>query len=135
LSNPLVARYAECIFWLARQVERAENLARVLDVNETHARDRRGAHDWLSIVRLYADEAAFFDKHETASADNVIQFYLSDADNPTSIRFAIAQARENACTLRPLVSTEMWVQLNVFHNRLKAVDASALAGCGKRPGM
>lgn len=127
MSNPLLARYAECIFWLARQVERAENLARVLDVNETHARDRSGAHDWLSIVRLYADEAAFFKKHERASADNVLRFYLSDADNPSSIRSAIAQARENARTLRPLLSTEMWVQLNMFHNRLKAVNAGALA--------
>src|SRR5262249_35819177 len=49
------------------------------------------------------------------------------AQNPTSIVAAIANARENARTLRPLVSTEMWVALNVFHNRLKAVDARELA--------
>ena len=47
LTDTLLARYAECIFWLARYVERAENLARILDVNETFSRDSRGAQDWL----------------------------------------------------------------------------------------
>jgi uncharacterized alpha-E superfamily protein len=127
LSNPLPARYAECIFWLARSVERAENLARILEVNETFSRDRSGSRNWLSIVQLNVDEEAFFKKHPTASADRVIRFYLSDAENPTSIISAVANARENARMLRPLVSTEMWVQLNVFHNRMKAVEASEQA--------
>ncbi|MDH3792994.1 MAG: alpha-E domain-containing protein, partial [Rhodospirillales bacterium] len=41
MSN-LLARYADAAFWMARYVERAENLARVLDVNETFSRDTRG---------------------------------------------------------------------------------------------
>jgi uncharacterized alpha-E superfamily protein len=127
LNNPLLARYAQCIFWLARYVERAENLARILEVNETHARDRGGAHNWLSIVQLHSDETAFFAKHPKVSADNVIRFYLTDIGNSTSIAAAVASARENARTLRPLVSTEMWVQLNVFHNRLKAIEPAELA--------
>src|SRR5258708_1107295 len=59
LSSPLLVRYAECLFWLARFVERAENLARILEVHETYARDRAGARDWYSIVQLNADEEAF----------------------------------------------------------------------------
>ena len=127
MSNPLLARYAECIFWLARFVERAESLARILDVNETYARDRSGAQNWLSIVELNADETAFAERHDCASADNVIRFYVTDSGNPTSILSAVGNARENARTLRPLVSTEMWVALNVFHNRLKAVEPGELA--------
>ena len=127
MNNPLLARYAECVFWLARFVERAENLARILEVNETHVRDRRGAQDWLSIVSLNADEAIFSARHRHATADNVIRFYLTEGDNPTSILSAIGNARENARTLRPLVSTEMWVALNVFHNRLKGVQPRELA--------
>src|SRR5205807_9694587 len=127
LNNPLLARYAECIFWLARFVERAENLARILEVNETYGRDRSGVQDWLSIVELNGDEAAFSARRARATAENVIRFYLTDADNSTSILAAIGNARENARTLRPLVSTEMWVALNVFHNRLKAVDPREFA--------
>jgi uncharacterized alpha-E superfamily protein len=126
LSNPLLARYAECIFWLARFVERVDNLARIIEVNETYSRDRSGSHNWLSIVQLNADEEAFFEKHATASAENVINFYLTDAGNPTSIVSAVTNARENARTLRSLVSTEMWVQLNVFYNRIKAIEPGEL---------
>ena len=130
MSNPLLARYAECIFWLARFVERAENLARILEVNETHGRDRSGVQEWLSIVELNGDETAFSARHVDATAENVIRFYLTDADNPTSIVSVIGYARENARTLRPLVSTEMWVALNVFHNRVKAIEPSQLAPGG-----
>ena len=85
MSNPLLARHAEYIFWLARFVERAENLARILEVNETFSHDRSGSRNWLSIVRLNADEQSFFAKHAAATAATVTGFYLADADNPTSI--------------------------------------------------
>ena len=57
----------------------------------------------------------------------MIRFYVTDPENPTSIVSAIGNARENARALRPLVSTEMWVALNVFHNRLKAIAPHELA--------
>jgi uncharacterized alpha-E superfamily protein len=115
---------------MARFVERAENLARIIEVHETYARDRSGARDWYSIVQLNADEEAFAEKHEVADARSVIAFYLTDGDNPTSILSMVRGARENARTLRPLVSTEMWVQLNVFYNRLAEIDEGGLAPGG-----
>jgi uncharacterized alpha-E superfamily protein len=127
LNNPLLARYAESVFWMTRFVERAENLARILEVNETFSRDSQGVQNWLSIVQLNADGDVFAATHTTATAENVLDFYITDAGNPTSIVATISTARENARILRPLVSTEMWVQLNVFHNRLKAIAADELA--------
>jgi uncharacterized alpha-E superfamily protein len=121
LTDVLLARYADCIFWLARYVERAENLARILDVNETFSRDSRGGQNWLSILQLNADEKRFFAAHSEATAYSVVRFYVVDAANPTSIVSAIRSARENARTLRPLISTEMWVQLNVFYSYLAAL--------------
>jgi uncharacterized alpha-E superfamily protein len=126
LSSPLLARYAECIFWLARYVERAEDLARLLEVHETYARDRTGVRDWYSVVQLNADEEAFSAKHSTNNGDSVIRFYLTDGENPTSILSIVRAARENARALRPLVSTEMWVQLNVLYNRLCAFEEREL---------
>jgi len=129
VSNPLLARYAECIFWLARFVERADNLARILEVNETYSHDRSGRQNWRSIVELHADEPYFFARHQEATAETVTRFYLADADNATSIVNTIANARENARTLRPLVSTEMWVQINIFYNRVREITTEDM-----RPG-
>ena len=127
MSEVLLARSAECIFWLARYVERAENLARILDVNETFTRDARGDQNWESIVRLHADEDAFYERHAEATAEAVLRFYVTDSGNSSSIVSAIRAARDNARALRPLISTEMWVQLNVFHNRLSAIQEAELA--------
>jgi uncharacterized alpha-E superfamily protein len=126
LTDVLLARYADCIFWLARYVERAENLARILDVNETFSRDSHGGQNWRPILQLNADEERFFATHPSASAQAVVKHYVIDAGNPTSIISAIRFARENARTLRPLISTEMWVQLNVFYNHLAALNEDDL---------
>ncbi|MFQ5773684.1 MAG: alpha-E domain-containing protein [Kiloniellaceae bacterium] len=117
--SDLLARFAESAFWLARYMERAENLARIIDVNETFARNRHSAEDWLPIVEINADGPRFFAAHETATVEAVIDFYVLDLDNPTSITSAVRTARENARMLRHLISTEMWTHLNVFYNELR----------------
>ncbi len=117
----LLARYAECVYWLARYVERAENLARILDVQETFARDSRGAHDWGAVLAINDDVASFEGKHRERSAKNVLEFYLIDRDNPSSIVSDLHFARENARALRPLITTEMWIQLNVFYQKILAL--------------
>ena len=98
MVDVLLARYADCIFWLARYVERAENLARILDVNETFSRDSRGGQNWRSIIQLNSDEERFFaSRHARSRRRACCAFYVVDADNPTSIVSAIAQrARERA---------------------------------------
>ncbi len=126
MVDVLLARYADCIFWLARYVERAENLARILDVNETFSRDSRGAQNWRSIVQLNSDEERFFAGGREVTGHSVLNFYVLDADNPTSIVSTLRFARENARTLRPLISTEMWVQLNVFYNHLSTIGSDEL---------
>ena len=112
---------------MARYMERAENLARILDVHETFSRDSRGAKNWMSIVQLNADEKRFLSRYELATAQNVVNFYVLDTQNPTSIVSAIRSARENARTLRPLISTEMWTQINVFYNKLLSLGPSDIA--------
>ncbi len=112
---------------MARYVERAENLARVLDVNETFSRDTRGGQNWVSVLQLYDDVDRFHAHHDEASAAAVTNFYVLDPENPGSILSAIRMARENARTLRPLISTEMWIQLNIFYNRLRALSTDDLS--------
>ena len=122
----LLARFAENAFWMARYMERAENLARILDVNETFAQQSRGVKDWLPIVQLFSDAERFFEVHWEASADTVVHFYVLDRANPTSIVASVRSARENARGLRHLISTEMWSHLNVFYNRLQELGPADL---------
>jgi uncharacterized alpha-E superfamily protein len=125
--NNLLARYAECLFWMARYMERAENLARILDVHETFSRDIHGFKNWHTIVRLNGDDRSFFSRYDSASAENVVKFYILDGQNPTSILFAVRAARENARSLRPWISTEMWTHLNVFYNTMQALQPRDIA--------
>jgi uncharacterized alpha-E superfamily protein len=101
---------------MARYMERAENLARILEVNETFARDERGANDWLPILKLHRDEESFFERYKKATSQDVVRFYIIDAENPNSIFSSVRAARENARSIRHLISLETWVQLNVFYN-------------------
>lgn len=120
----LLARYAEGIYWMARYMERADNLARLLEVNEVFARDRRGHHNWHAIIDLNADQDRFKKAHGEPTPNRVAFFYMLDRENPTSIISAVRAARENARTLRPLISTEMWMHLNIFYNELQAINAT-----------
>ncbi|OYD84134.1 MULTISPECIES: alpha-E domain-containing protein [Azospirillum] len=123
----LLARYAECIFWMARYMERAENLARILDVHETFARDTRGMTNWFSIVQLNADEKDFFSRHDRPTAEAVVHYYMFDTQHTNSLVSMLRMARENARVLRPWISTEMWTQINVFHNKLVEMNGKDVA--------
>lgn len=112
---------------MARQIERANNLARLLDVTESFGRDARGVQNWESVLRLYADYDRFLTAHETVTAETVLYFYVLDRDNPNSVASNIHLARENARALRPLISTEMWTQINVFQGELRALKRRELS--------
>jgi uncharacterized alpha-E superfamily protein len=120
----LLSRYAEALFWFARYMERVENMARVLDVTDTFVRHGADQSGWESVVRINADEENFYKRYDTPNALTVPQYYLLDRENPNSIASCLFSARENARTLRPLISTEMWGQLNVFHNKVRSLSVA-----------
>lgn len=121
--SSLLARFAENIFWLARYLERVENLARILDINETYARDNPDGPDWQKVLVLHGDVKRYLESHDTADERGVLSFYVTDRSNPTSIVSSIAQARENARSVRHLISTEMWTQINMLHGQVRAITA------------
>ena len=127
-NPPLLARYAESLFWMARYLERVENTARLIDVTETFESPGREAESWFGLVRINADEAGFADRILAPTADNVKRFYLTDHGNPTSIPAGLLAARFNARTLRPLISTEMWMQLNIFQRDMSEIAPDQLQG-------
>jgi uncharacterized alpha-E superfamily protein len=124
----LLARYAEGLFWMARYVERVENLARLIDVTQTFESPGHEDEAWSALLRINADERRYLDAGGTLEPDGIKAFYLLDRANPTSIQVSIEAARTNARTLRPLISTEMWMQMNVFHRDIGAISPDELRG-------
>lgn len=118
-ASVLLSRNADNLFWLARYVERVENTARILEVTETFSRDAgtgsAARNNWLSVLQINADERRFFETNPQADATSVIRFYLNESSNPSSILASLQAARENARTLRALISVELWEQMNVFN--------------------
>jgi len=111
----LLARFAFNAFWMGRYLERAENLARILDVNETFARDRSQEDLWRPILQLHGEAESFMAQHDRCDAREVVFHYTLSRHSPSSVRSCLDGARENARSMRHLISTEMWRHLNVFH--------------------
>jgi uncharacterized alpha-E superfamily protein len=117
----LLARNAESLFWLARYLERASSLARVIEMQSSFgSHDNEGGWNWL--LTLHTDEPTFRKRFEP-STENIIAFYLTDKDNPGSIRSSVHWARENARALRPFIPTEIWAQLNAFQGTVEQLGA------------
>jgi uncharacterized alpha-E superfamily protein len=124
----LLARDAEGLFWMARYLERVENLARLIDVTQSFESPGFETDAWFGLIRINADEKNFSNRGFSPDADHVKRFYLLDKGNPTSVPGNLEDARTNARTLRPLMSTEMWRQINVFHRFVSHITPADLEG-------
>ena len=77
-NQSLPSRHAESTVWLARYMERIENLARVLDVTESFTRTSLVENGWRSIIQINADDARYYSSHDEADMDGVAEFYVLD---------------------------------------------------------
>ncbi|MEQ8788645.1 MAG: alpha-E domain-containing protein [Pirellulaceae bacterium] len=114
----MLSRVAESIYWMARYVERAENLARFIDVTLNLMLDQPfgGDRQWEPLVFATGDEKFFNEHYGHADQETVIRFLTFDRDYPNSIVSALYAARENARSIRETISSEMWEQLNEFYH-------------------
>jgi uncharacterized alpha-E superfamily protein len=113
----MLSRVADSIYWMSRYVERAENVARFIEVNLQLMLDGTSGQgqQWEPLVNTTGDYEAFSKRYGEATQRDVIEFLTFDAENPNSILSCIRAARENARTIREIISSEMWLQLNKFY--------------------
>ncbi|MGC9528442.1 MAG: alpha-E domain-containing protein [Limnospira sp.] len=113
----MLSRVAGSIYWLNRYVERAENIARFVDVNQNLLLDAPSGmqQQWRPLVLTTGDLKLFEEKYGEATAENVIQFLTFDNDYSNSILSCLRLARENARSVREIISSEMWEQVNEFY--------------------
>lgn len=112
----MLSRTADHLFWMSRYIERAENLARLLDVtwqmSMVPQSEEAANQNWRAILTLNSLDEAFAAKYDTVNAENVLRFMVRDADNYSSIYSCLRMARENAHAVRGTVTSEMWETLN-----------------------
>jgi uncharacterized alpha-E superfamily protein len=124
----MLSRLAENLFWMGRYIERAEDTALMLDVTYHGLLESSPAEAglawWGLLEVLHLDQAyrdRFGDEGE-ATGSRVTKFLVLDAENKGSITSSVERTRENARSVRELVSTELWQAINTFYLDLRARD-------------
>jgi uncharacterized alpha-E superfamily protein len=113
----MLSRVADSIYWMSRSIERAENVARFIAVNLNLSMDLAGqeSQQWHPLVVTSGDEVDFATRYEQPNAECVLQFLTFDGENPNSIASCLRAARENARSVREIISSEMWEHLNNYY--------------------
>jgi uncharacterized alpha-E superfamily protein len=112
----MLSRTADCLYWMARYTERAENTARMLDVNHQTSLlpqpESFLAQSWLKLLTISKLEGAFHQRYQAVTRANVLDFMIYDSGNPSSIVSCLFAARENARVIRGRITSEVWETQN-----------------------
>lgn len=124
----MLSRVANSIYWMSRYIERAENIARFVDVNlhlildsQIQTEEQRDR-----LIKVTGDHETFNNKYSEATRENVIHFLTFDRENPNSIISSVTNARENARSVREVISSEMFEQINKFYFMLLEAEDSGV---------
>ncbi|MFW2368632.1 MAG: alpha-E domain-containing protein [Desulforhopalus sp.] len=125
----MLSRVANSIYWMCRYIERAENVARFIDVNLNLLLDLPAdeQEQWSPLIKTTGDLALFEEKNQTYTQEEVIWFLTFDRSYHNSILSCVSAARENAKSIREIISSEMWEHLNTFYLELINEDSIKMA--------
>lgn len=132
----MLGRVADQLYWMARYSERAENMARILDVADrmtlTPQDDETRISAWTSALEIAGAQVSYGEAHGEIIGSNVLHYMALDPDNSWSIYSSIRSARENARALRGSITTEMFESLNATWLELRDMDEAVLAPAARR---
>jgi uncharacterized alpha-E superfamily protein len=126
----MLSRVADSIYWMARYIERAENVARYVDVSLQSSLDGPDipGKQWMPLVAAAGDQGLFMEKYGKAMGakdrgESVMRFLAFDPEYPNSILSCVSKARENARQVRGSLALEAWEHLNKFYHFLVSSEA------------
>lgn len=130
----MLSRTANHLYWMARYIERAENMARILDVTENMALVPNAALDegalWWPALEISGTTETFKEHYSESTASHVIHYLAMDRNNPSSIYSTLYSARENARAVRVALTTETWENINGLWLEFSQFDADNLTRNG-----
>ncbi len=121
----MLSRTADCLYWMARYTERAENTARMLDVNHQTSLLPQPAEfleqSWKKLLTISKLEESFLQKYDVVTRENVLDFMIYETSNPSSIVSCLFAARENARVIRGKITSEAWETQNTTWLELQRI--------------
>jgi uncharacterized alpha-E superfamily protein len=110
----VLSRVAENLYWLARYLERAENTARLVNVNANLLLDLPPEYrpGWSALIDITGSRGLFDAREKRAEERDIVHFLTADLSNPGSMLASLHSARENARALRDVLPTEVWEHMN-----------------------
>jgi uncharacterized alpha-E superfamily protein len=124
----MLSRTADHLFWMSRYTERAENTARMLDVNYQTSllpqSDAVALVGWQGLLSISELLPSYKEKHGDIKVAEVMDFMVKDESNPSSILSCLSAARENARAVRGTLTTEVWETLNTTWLEVKRMIKS-----------
>ena len=134
----MLSRTANDLYWMARYMERAENVARMLDVTyrmsllpyRVMGPGEKWAEPWVVPLVVTGLVTDYYERYKDLSAESVLRYMVLDADNPSSVYSAIRTARENGRAQRGALSAEMWECLNGTWIEMRSATYAAIEAQG-----
>lgn len=124
----MLGRTASSIFWMSRYMERAENLARLLEVGHRISlmpgRIEGHRDEWRSTLLSAGVEQTYMQRHKEVTGEKVIDFIVFDDSNPSSIRSVVRTARNNGRAVRTALTRDVWESINSTWNELITITPS-----------
>jgi uncharacterized alpha-E superfamily protein len=125
----MLSRVADNLYWMARYLERTENLARLVDVSASLMLDlpQRLSPGWQPLIKITGNEAMFAQSGCDYNEKSVVRFIVADEKNPGSMLTSISRAREIARTARDILPRDVWERINDLYLYVAehAAEASA----------
>ncbi|PJK31177.1 alpha-E domain-containing protein [Minwuia thermotolerans] len=130
----MLSRTADDVYWASRYVERAENLARLMEVAVRMSLMPMKAEDggeWLSVLIASGTEPLYLEKYNSVTEADAIHFIAFDGDNPSSIYNCLKNARESMRAQRHTITRELWEAVNDTWHGIRDMDVEAMERRGR----
>ncbi len=108
----MLARAAESLFWLARYMERMDNVARLVEAAQSMSGMSETADEWRSALVASGCDEGYFEKHDELTQAQALLYLTRDPDNPSAILSCLDRARTNARAMRTALTSDMWDAVN-----------------------
>lgn len=127
----MLSRVADSLYWMSRNVERAENNTRLIDVKwismlENFDPERKDGQNWEEIIQINGYQDLYRENYMEGGSGSAIDFLAFSDFNPNSILNCIHISRENARAIREIIPQELWELINSFYWDIKQTSDTVL---------